>query len=63
MVEIGDTCHVITAYLGYDSENDDSGQHISKSKIRTKKGNFSLRQTLFMFMVTLIQNRPEDNPV
>lgn len=68
MAEIGDTRRfhsrrAITAYFGYDSENDDSGQHISKSNPITKKGNSALRRTLFMIMVALIQNQPEDNPV
>ena len=68
MAEIGDTRRfhsrrAITAYFGYDSENDDSGQHISKSNPITKKGNSSLRRTLFMIMVALIQHQPEDNPV
>ena len=68
MAEIGDTrCfhsrRAITAYFGYDSENDDSGQHISKSNPITKKGNSALRRTLFMIMIALIQNQPEDNPV
>lgn len=68
MAEIGDTRRfhsrrAITAYFGYDSENDDSGQHISKSNPITKKGNSALRRTLFMIMIALIQNQPEDNPV
>lgn len=68
MAEIGDTRRfhsrrAITAYFGYDSENDDSGQHISRSNPITKKGNSALRRTLFMIMIALIQNQPEDNPV
>ena len=68
MAEIGDTRRfhsrrAITAYFGYDSENDDSGQHISKSNPITKKGNSALRRTLFMIMVALIQHQPEDNPI
>lgn len=68
MAEIGDTRRfhsrrAITAYFGYDSENNDSGQHISKSNPITKKGTSALRRTLFVIMVALIQNQPEDNPV
>lgn len=68
MAEIGDTRRfhsrrAITAYFGYDSESNDSGQRISKSNSITKKGNSALRRTLFMIMVALIQNQPEDNPV
>ena len=68
MAEIGDTRRfhsrrAITAYFGYDSENDDSGQHISKSNPITKKGNPALRRTLFIIMTVLIQNQPEDDPV
>ena len=68
MAEIGDTRRfhsrrAITAYFGYDSENKDSGQHISKSNPITKKGNSALRRTLFIIMTVLIQRHPEDNPV
>lgn len=68
MAEIGDTRRfhsrrAITAYFGYDSENDDSGLRISKSNPITKKGSSALRRTLFTIMLTLIQNQPEDNPV
>lgn len=68
MAEIGDTRRfhsrrAITAYFGYDSENDDSGQHISKSNPITKKGASPLRRTLFTIMIALIQNQPVDNPV
>lgn len=67
MAEIDDTRRfhnrrAITAYFGYDSENDDSGQHISKSNRITKKGNSALRRTLFTIMMALIQNQPADNP-
>ncbi len=68
MAEIGDTRRfhsrrAITAYFGYDSENRDSGQKVSKSNPITKKGSSPLRRTLFTIMVTLIQNQPADNPV
>lgn len=68
MAEIGDTRRfhsrrAITAYFGYDSENDDSGQKVSKSNPITKKGTSALRKTLFIIMTVLIQNQPEDNPV
>lgn len=68
MAEIGDTRRfhsrkAITAYFGYDSENDDSGQRQSKSNPITKKGPSALRRTLFTIMLVLIQNQPADNPV
>lgn len=68
MAEIGDTRRfhsrrAITAYFGYDSENNDSGQHTSKSNSITKKGASALRRTLFMIMLSLIQNQPADNPI
>ncbi len=68
MAEIGDTRRfhsrrAITAYFGYDSENNDSGQHKSKSNPMTKKGASALRRTLFTIMLVLIQNQPADNPV
>ena len=68
MAEIGDTRRfhsrrAITAYFGYDSENDDSGQKISQSNPITKKGTSALRRTLFTIMLALIQNQPVDNPV
>ena len=68
MAEIGDprrfhSRKAITAYFGYDSENDDSGTKISKSNPITKKGSSALRRTLFTIMISLIQNQPADNPV
>ena len=68
MAEIGDTRRfhsrrAITAYFGYDSENDDSGQKVSRSNPITKKGASALRRTLFLIMIALIQNQPEDDPV
>jgi len=59
MAEIGDTRRfrnrrAITAFFGYDTEPDDSGQHISKSRPITKKGSPSLRRTLFIIMKTLV---------
>ena len=68
MAEIGDTRRfhsrrAITAYFGYDSENNDSGQHISKSNPITKKGSSPLRRTLFTIMIALLQNQPAENPV
>lgn len=68
MAEIGDTRRfhsrrAITAYFGYDSENNDSGQHTSKSNPMTKKGSSALRRTLFTIMLALIQNQPADNTV
>ena len=68
MAEIGDTRRfhsrrAITAYFGYDSENNDSGRHTSKSSPITKKGASALRRTLFTIMQTLIQNQPADGPV
>lgn len=68
MAEIGDTRRfhsrrAITAYFGYDSENNDSGQKLSKSNPITKKGASALRRTLFLIMIASIQNQPEDNPV
>jgi transposase len=68
MAEIGDprrfhSRRAITAYFGYDSENKDSGQKVSKSNPITKKGASPLRRTLFTIMMALIQNQPADNPV
>ena len=68
MAEIGDTLRfhsrkAITAYFGYDSENDDSGTKVSKSNPMTKKGASALRRTLFTIMITLIKTKPADNPV
>ncbi|MDO5124736.1 MAG: IS110 family transposase [Eubacteriales bacterium] len=68
MAEIGDTRRfhnrrAVTAYFGYDSENDDSGQKVSKSNPITKKGASALRRTLFTIMIALIQKQPVDNPV
>lgn len=68
MAEIGDTRRfhsrrAITAYFGYDSESDDSGQKISKSNSITKKGASALRRTLFTIMLSMLQNQPSDNPV
>ena len=68
MAEIGDTRRfrnrrAITAFFGYDTEPDDSGQHISKSRPITKKGSPSLRRTLFIIMKTLVTKKPVDNPV
>ena len=68
IAEIGDprrfhSRKAITAYFGYDSENDDSGQKVTKSNPMTKKGAGSLRRTLFIIMMVLIQNKPDDNPV
>ena len=68
MAEIGDprrfhSRKAITAYFGYDSENNDSGIKKTNSNPITKKGSGSLRRTLFIIMVALIQNKPEGNPV
>lgn len=68
MAEIGDTRRfhsrkAITAYFGYDSEPNDSGDHISKSNPITKKGASAVRRTLFIIMTALIQTQPADNPV
>lgn len=53
----------ITAYFDYDSEDDDSGQKVSKTNPMTKKGSSALRRTLFIIMQVLLQNKPIDNPV
>ena len=50
-------------FTQYDSENNDSGQKISKSNCMTKKGVGALRRTLFIIMQVLLQNKPVDNPV
>ena len=68
IAEIGDprrfhSRKAITAYFGYDSENNDSGQKISKSNAMTKKGAGALRRTLFIIMQVLLQKKPVDNPV
>lgn len=68
IAEIGDPRRfhnrkAITAYFGYDSENDDSGQKMTKSNPMTKKRAGSLLRTLFIIMQVLIQKKPHDNPV
>ena len=68
MAEIGDprrfhSRKAITAYFGYDSENNDSGQKTTRSTPMTKKGSGALRRTLFIIMKVLLQNKPQDNPV
>lgn len=68
IAEIGDprrfhSRKAITAYFGYDSEDDDSGQKVSKTNPMTKKGSSALRRTLFIIMQVLLQNKPVDNPV
>lgn len=68
IAEIGDprrfhSRKAITAYFGYDSENDDSGQKNSKSNPMTKKGPSALRRTLFIIMQVLQQTKPQDNPI
>ena len=68
IAEIGDprrfhSRKAITAYFGYDSEDDDSGQKISKTNPMTKKGSGALRRTLFIIMQVLLQTKPVDNPV
>ena len=68
IAEIGDprrfhSRKAITAYFGYDSENNDSGQKVSISNSMTKKGAGALRRTLFIIMQILLQNKPVDNPV
>ena len=68
MAEVGDPRRfhnrkAITAYFGYDSENNDSGQKVSTSNSMTKKGAGALRRTLFIIMLVLLQNKPVDDPV
>lgn len=68
IAEIGDprrfhSRKAITAYFGYDSENNDSGQKVSISNSMTKKGAGALRRTLFIIMQVLLQTKPIDNPV
>lgn len=68
MAEIGDARRfhnrrAITAFFGYDTEPDDSGQHISKSRPITKKGSASLRRTLFIIIKSLVITKPTNNPV
>lgn len=53
----------ITAYFGYDSENNDSSQKVSISNSMAKKGTGTLRRTLFIIMQVLLQTKPIDNPV
>ena len=60
MAEIGDprrfhSGKAITAYFGYDTEPDDSGQHTSTSRPMTKKGTSALRRALFTIMLVMIQ--------
>ena len=68
IAEIGDTRRfhnrrAITAFFGYDTVPNDSGQHVSKSRPITKKGSSSLRRTLFIIMKVLLATQPTDNPV
>ncbi len=68
IAEIGDirrfrSRKAITAYFGYDTEPDDSGQKVSKSRPMTKKGSPLLRRTLFNIMTVFITNQPPNEPV
>lgn len=68
IAEIGDprrfhSRKAITAYFGYDSENNDSSQKVSISNPMTKKGASALRRTLFIIMQVLLQTKPVNNPV
>ncbi len=68
IAEIGDprrfhSRKAITAYFGYDNENNDSGQKVLISNSMTKKGTGALRRTLFIIMQVLLQTKPVDNPV
>ena len=68
MAEIGDprrfhSGKAITAYFGYDTEPDDSGQHTSTSRPMTKKGTSALRRALFTIMLVMLQRCPTNDPV
>lgn len=68
IAEIGDprrfhSRKAITAYFGYDNENNDSGQKVLISNSMTKKGTGALRRALFIIMQVLLQTKPVDNPV
>lgn len=68
IVEIGDLRHFahqksLVGFAGTDPIKDDSGDKISSSKPRSKRGSPYLRKTLFVIMTILLQLQPQDDPV
>ena len=68
MAEIGDITRfshksAITAFAGVDPGVNESGIYKQKSVHASKKGSPELRRTLFLIMDTLIQLKPQDDPV
>ena len=68
MAEIGDITRfshksAITAFAGVDPGVNESGTYKQKSVRASKKGSPELRRTLFLIMDTLIQLKPQDDPV
>jgi transposase len=53
----------ITAYAGVDPGVDESGQRKRKSNAASKCGPSRLRKTLFQIMMTILQNKPANDPV
>ena len=68
IAEIGDITRfhhreALTAYAGVDPGANQSGSRDQKSNKASKIGSSKLRKTLFQIMTTLLQNRPENEPV
>jgi len=68
MAEIGDITRfthreALTAFAGVDPGVNESGDFKSKSNRASKVGSARLRKTLFLIMLTLLQTRPENDPV
>ena len=68
IAEIGDITRfshreALTAYAGVDPGANQSGSRDQKSNKASKIGSSKLRKTLFQIMTTLLQNRPENDPV
>ena len=68
IAEIGDITRfhhreALTAYAGVDPGANQSGSRDQKSNNASKIGSSKLRKTLFQIMTTLLQNRPENEPV
>ena len=68
IAEIGDVTRfkhreALTAYAGVDPGANQSGTRDQKSNRASKIGSSKLRKTLFLIMTTLLQNKPENDPV
>ena len=68
MAEIGDIRRFasqksLVSFAGSDPVKHESGDSKPKSAKASKRGSPYLRKTLFVIMITLLQNKPADNPV